>query len=780
MSLLFKHFRIHQIFGANTDVGKTILTTALVRATGPFQDADDEHIRRHCGAPQDKVHTDCLYRFHVPVSPHLAAQIAAGGEADKIVPDDTFLNSISSYVRRSASRVSGPAHMYLETAGGVHSPTLSGVTQLECYRPLFLPTILVGDSRLGGISATISAYESLLLRGYIIDAILLFRDQYYRNSEFLMPYFAERGIEVTAVDAPPPKAVDAAENLASTERYYESLNLLPVVQNLDMRHQQRLAELDSMPRRSIDTLWWPFVQHGLVKSEKDVTVIDSASSDFFSVYNAQNAGRSVSSLEAQFDGSASWWTQALGHAHPALTLAAARASGRYGHVMFPQATHAPALLLAERLLHDGPGKDWASRVFFSDDGSTAMEVALKMALRAFSVREQLEGTERKALGVLGIKGSYHGDTIGAMDACAEEGVFTCEWHNAKGYWFDPPTVSIQEGCAIVTLPPALAAVAAKDDYRMNTTNSMSWVYDLTGRLDSPLAQVYREYISHTLDGLEHSGGPRLAALVLEPLVMGSGGMIFVDPLFQRILVDVVRERDPAPSKLTGDWRGLPVIYDEVFVGLYRLGMQSTIPFLGAAPDISVHAKILTGGLVPLAVTLASDSIFRAFHSTEKAEALLHGHSYTAHPLGCEVANEALKLIEKEVRSEPWATAKARWDLDGTPSVMWSLWDPRFVRALSCLENVTEVMALGTVLSIKVNDVQAGYISQSAQTLLQSIRIHDHDTESFASGGVPQFSVHFRTLGNVAYFMTSLNTAPETIRTAEDKIWKALEIKCLAE
>ncbi|KAJ7727212.1 PLP-dependent transferase [Mycena metata] len=742
MSLLFRHLRIHQIFGANTDVGKTILTTALVRAsavlknevfylkpisTGPIQDADDEHIRRYCGAPQDKVHTDCLYRFHVPVSPHLAAQIAAGGEADKIVPDDTFLNSISSYVRRCASRVSGPAHLYLETAGGVHSPTLSGVTQLECYRPLFLPTILVGDSRLGGISATISAYESLLLRGYIIDSILLFRDQYYRNSEFLTPYFAERGIEVTAVDAPPPKAVDPAENLASTERYYESLNLLPVVQNLDVRHQQRLAELDSMPRRSIDTFWWPFVQHGLVKSEKDVTVIDSASSDFFSVYKAQNAEQLTSSLESQLDGSASWWTQALGHAHPALTLAAARASGRYG-------------------------LRWASRAFFSDDGSTAMEVALKMALRAFSVREKLEATARKALGVLGIKGSYHGDTIGAMDACAEQGVFTCEWHNAKGYWFDPPTVSIQEGITIA----------------VNTTNSMSWVYDLPGRLHSPLAQVYRKYISHTLDGLEHSGGPRLAALVLEPLVMGAGGMIFVDPLFQRI-----------SSTLSGNAIPLPPIQQEtgaVFVGLYRLGMQSTIPFLGAAPDISVHAKILTGGLIPLAVTLASDSIFRAFYSANKAEALLHGHSYTAHPLGCEVANETLKLIEKEVQSEPWAAARARWELDGTPSVMWSLWDPRFVQALSCLENVAEVMALGTVLSIKVKDVQAGYASQSAQILLQSIRIHDHDTESFASGGVPQFSVHFRTLGNVAYFMTSLNTAPEIIRAVEDKVWKALETK----
>ncbi|KAJ6489193.1 PLP-dependent transferase [Mycena vitilis] len=771
MSLLFKHLRIHQIFGANTDVGKTILTTALVRAsatlknevfylkpisTGPHPEADDEHVIRHSGPLKDRIHTECLYRFHAPVSPHLAAQLAAGDESQKIVSDVTFVNSISSYVRRCASRTTSPAHMYVETAGGVHSPTLSGATQLDCYRPLFLPTILIGDSRLGGISATISAYESLLLRGYIVDAILLFRDEYYRNSEFLTPYFAERGIDVAAIDAPPPKASDAAENFATTERYYENLDVLPVLQSLNRRHGARIAELDSMPRRSLDAIWWPFVQHGLVKGEKDVTVIDSAASDFFSVYTPQGTDASASSLESQLDGSASWWTQAFGHAHPALTLAAARASGRYGHVMFPQATHAPALQLAERLL-DGPGKGWASRVFFSDDGSTGMEVALKMALRAFSVRENLQGKARKDLGVLGLRGSYHGDTIGAMAACAEEGVYTCEWHNAKGYWLDPPTISIRQGNPVLTLPPTLAALATSLDDPSIVVPTLSWLYDVDRRLHTPLAETYRQYFRKTLDGLGHAAGvPRLAALVLEPLVMGAGGMIFVDPLYQRVLVDVARKR------------GLTVIYDEVFVGLYRLGMQSTIPLLGAPPDISVHAKILTGGLAPLAATLASDAIFRAFYSTDKAEALLHGHSYTAYPVGCEAANETLKLIEKESHSEAWAVAQTQWRVPDAQSVVWSFWDPQFVEAVSCLDTVAEIMTLGTVLSIKVKDPQEGYVSQSAQTLFHSLKFREAESE------FPQFSVHFRTLGSVAYFMTSLNTTPETIRTLENKIWKALQ------
>jgi dethiobiotin synthetase/adenosylmethionine--8-amino-7-oxononanoate aminotransferase len=130
------------------------------------------------------------------------------------------------------------------------------------------------------------------------------------------------------------------------------------------------------------------VQHGLVH-ENNVTVIDSAHSDFYSVSNksvVDDPSSKDSVLSPQFDGSASWWTQVLGHAHPSLTLAAARASGRYGHVLFPQAVHLPALKLAEKLIHDGPGKGWASRAFFSDNGSTGMEVTLKMAIRAYSSR----------------------------------------------------------------------------------------------------------------------------------------------------------------------------------------------------------------------------------------------------------------------------------------------------------------------------------------------------------------------------------------------------------
>ena len=476
-----------------------------------------------------------------------------------------------------------------------------------------------------------------------------------------------------------------------------------VVDHLDRCHKSRIEELASMPRRTLDTIWWPFVQHGSVDGEKSVTVIDSAQSDFFSVTNKSIFDDSPSSKESilspQLDGSASWWTQVLGHANPSLTLAAAKASGRYGHVMFPQAIHRPALDLAEKLIKDGPGKGWASRAFFSDNGSTGVEVALKMALRAYSVRHSRELTKeaKKQLGVLGLRGSYHGDTIGAMDAC-EEGVYTCEWHNAKGYWLDPPTVGIKDSQVIITIPTSFGIPS-------QPAKSLSWVYDVKKRLQTPLARAYANYLSHTLDLLK-AQGQQLAALILEPLVMGAGGMLFVDPLFQRVLVDTVRNQSSGHSRKT--WSGMPVIFDEVFIGLNRVGVQSSGPLLGVDPDIAVYAKALTGGLVPLAVTLASNPVFEAFLTNQKADALLHGHSYTAHAVGCEVANETLTLMEKVSLSDDWTLSKARWaERGGSHSPVWSLWDPEFVNAISNLSQVREVMTLGSVLSIRVRDRAGG-------------------------------------------------------------------------
>lgn len=156
-----------------------------------------------------------------------------------------------------------------------------------------------------------------------------------------------------------------------------------------------------------------------------------------------------------------------------------------------------------------------------------------------------------------------------------------------------------------------------------------------------------------------------------------------------------------------------MIFDEVFTGLYRLGRRTSGSFLRVHPDIVVNAKLLTGGLVPLCTTLASQEIFDAFSSSEKSDALLHGHSYTAHPVGCNVAVESLKTMFKMEEHGAWDQYKSSWSTrpgDGVTQreqLVWSVWSKKFVEDLSRLDSVEGVWALGTVLSISFKDPEGG-------------------------------------------------------------------------
>lgn len=163
------------------------------------------------------------------------------------------------------------------------------------------------------------------------------------------------------------------------------------------------------------------------------------------------------------------------------------------------------------------------------------------------------------------------------------------------------------------------------------------------------------------------------------------------------------------------WSGLPVISDEVFTGIYRLGCFNSSQLLEFEPDISVHAKLLTGGLLPLSVTLASQSIFDAFLGNEKSAALLHGHSYTAHPVGCEVALKSLEMFKDMHERGHWKQFKSSWmkevdSLDGTEEQhhpFWSTWSRDFIVRLSHDEKVEGVIALGSVFAFSLRDAQGG-------------------------------------------------------------------------
>jgi dethiobiotin synthetase/adenosylmethionine--8-amino-7-oxononanoate aminotransferase len=215
------------------------------------------------------------------------------------------------------------------------------------------------------------------------------------------------------------------------------------------------------------------------------------------------------------------------------------------------------------------------------------------------------------------------------------------------------------------------------------------------------------------------------------------------------------------SAQDGDWSGLPVVFDEVFTGLYRLGRFTPSSFLGVYPDISVHAKLLTGGLVPLCTTLASEDIFKVFLSPDKTDALLHGHSYTAHPIGCQVALESVREMQSMEETGAWDWAKTRgWTghYSEPRADVWSIWPRDFVEDVSRSERVLGVWALGSVLAVHLRDVAgSGYSSNAALGLRESLGLGRADDD----GG--PWNVHSRVLGNVLYIMTSQVTSETSVR-----------------
>lgn len=469
---------------------------------------------------------------------------------EKPVPsDDALLAKCRGFAARCAAR-DNKGWLFMETAGGVHSPGPSGKTQADLYIPLRAPSVLVGDARLGGISQTISAFESLRIRGYDVESVLLFREDTYENYRFLTDYFQENyGVPVSAVSVPPERQTqDAERDAAALEDYYSRKDAgevaAQVLEQLHDRHISRLSDLDSLAHRASRHIWYPFTQQSLVGAA-DIMTIDSAHGDYFQTLlphrdrsplsssspsspppssaaatTAETAtSATVPVLQSSFDASASWWTQGLGHSNPKLTLAAAYAAGRYGHVMFASAVHQPAMSLAETLLA-GMASPRLSRVFYSDNGSTGTEVAVKMGLRA--ARKRYGWDARQKLEILGLKGAYHGDTMGAMD-CAEPGIFNekIEWYQGKGHWLSFPTVLCKAGRWTVT---GIDGGGGREDGA--EFSSLADVFDVRAREAAGQHTPYEEYVRATLRGLQ-AAGRKFGALMLEPIVLGSGGMQLV-------------------------------------------------------------------------------------------------------------------------------------------------------------------------------------------------------------------------------------------------------------
>lgn len=283
------------------------------------------------------------------------------------------------------------------------------------------------------------------------------------------------------------------------------------------------------------------------------------------------------------DAISSWWVCLHGHSHPRLNRALARQAESLAQVIFAGFTHEPGARLAAALAERAPGRlPW---VFYSDDGSTAVEVGLKMAWQLWRNR----GEERRDLFVA-FDDAYHGDTFGAM-AASETGIFNERFR--------------QLFCAVRRArTPASAA---------------------RGSASPPLAEI-----------LEREG-ERVAGVILEPMLQGAGGMLVQPAAFLR----EVREETAR--------HGIPLIADEVLTGFGRTGKFFACEHGPIVPDILCISKALTAGYLPFAATLASDEIYRAFLSEDRTKTLFHGHSYTGNALACALALESLALFEEEDR-----------------------------------------------------------------------------------------------------------------------------------
>ncbi|KAF5872403.1 putative onanonoxo-7-onima-8-eninoihtemlysoneda protein [Botrytis fragariae] len=798
-SLLSRSLPVYHLTASNTSLGKTIFSTLLCRqllakkqipyylkpvSTGPLSEADDVHIEKF--AKGSKI--ACLFRYGEAVSPHIAARGVKPPNDHEIVT--AISNQVQKWTRGNERR--GEGMIIVEGAGGVHSPTPSGTSQVDALRPLRMPVFLVGDPKLGGISATISAWESLHLRGYDIDSVLIFQEEKYGNYAYLSKYFQERGVNTTVIPPPPNQLPNLQEDEESMSSYYSSVAQSGEIEALlEASHQRnisRIEDLEQMATKAHEKIWYPFTQMKHLSADK-ILPIDSAYGDYFQTLSTQDASKSQEPtrenlLIPTLDGSGSWWTQGLGHGNPALSLAAAYASGRYGHCIFASTVHAPSLKLAEHLLTNLKNPR-LSRVFYSDNGSTGMEVAVKMALTATTKHYRWGNSPEKSreVGIIGLKGSYHGDTIGAMDL-SEGSVYNekVHWYKGRGLWFDVPKIWMKDGKWVV-----YDGTGQKIE---QTFDELESVFN-SQRDNSKLKKKYEEHILAELRKANEQG-MKFGALVLEPIILGAGGMLFCDPLFQRTLTNVIRE---IPEQLLGEanpppegykssptrWTGLPVIHDEVFTGLYRLGHFSPSTLLHTHPDISVHAKLLTGGLLPLCTTVASESIYEAFLGDEKSEALLHGHSYTGHAVGCEVARVGLETMDRldSDKNGAWEGFRNDWDPETKKSVsksaikmdkahennqVWSIWSKSFVTSISHLESVDGVIALGSVLAITFKDEQGGgYTSRVTEAVRESM------LDGKVEGIDGEWNIHARILGNVVYLMGSQVMTMDQVKSIQDRL-----------
>ncbi len=393
------------------------------------------------------------------------------------------------------------------------------------------------------------------------------------------------------------------------------------------------------------------------------------------------------------DAISSWWVNLHGHAHPYIAKKIYQQALQLEQVIFAGFTHKPAVELAQRLLQILPGN--FSKIFYSDNGSTSTEVAIKMAIQYWWNREQLtvdswqlaegkeqlavgswqltEGKEQSAVGseqsavkrkkILAFNNGYHGDTFGAMSV-SDRGVFTLAFHDL---FFEVIFI------------------------------------------DTPSKENLQE-----LKSIIQQHAEEIAAFIYEPLIQGAGGMKMYDTQLMNELLGTIQQHK------------IICIADEVMTGFGRTGKLFASEYMEHKPDIICLSKGLTGGTMALGVTACNEKIYSVFVSDDKLKTFFHGHSFTANPLACTAALASLDLLLKDECMEKIEMISAE--------------NKKFVRQLSsviCHLSTKNIRTLGTIFAFEIDEGKDEYLNNISSLVT---------SKSLDKG------VYLRPLGNTVYIM----------------------------
>ena len=407
-------------------------------------------------------------------------------------------------------------------------------------------------------------------------------------------------------------------------------------------------------------VWHPFTQHALMPQPPLVLRGEG-------VWLETEKGRLIDAIS-------SWWVITHGHRHPRIVEAIKKQIDQLDQVIFANFTHQPAEELARGLIEIAP--KGLAHVFYSDSGSTAVEVALKMALGFWKNK----GSARHR--IIALEHAYHGDTVGTMSAGAR-GVFNAAY---EPLLFD-----------VVRLP-----------------------FPAPGREQD------------TLDALERAAADA-AALIVEPLILGSGGMLIYPPQILRAMADVCRRH------------GTLFIADEVMTGFGRTGTLFACNQAEVVPDILCTAKGLSGGSIPLAATLCTAEIFDAHYSTDRSRTFFHSSSFTANPIACAAACANLEIWKTEPVTERIAALGA-------------LQEERLTR-LRGDNRFSNIRRLGTIAAMDLKVPDPGYLAGIGLELMAF----------FIERGVL-----LRPLGNTIYVMPPYCITAAELDLVYDAIAQAAE------